>query len=245
VTGIVFDIQRFSLHDGPGIRTTIFTNGCQLRCAWCQNPEGLTVTTEFGAREMTSDEVVAEALRDRVFYETSGGGVTISGGEPLFQAEFTRTVLAALRDAGIHTAIETCLAPDGELLESFLPVTNLFLVDLKIADADDHVVWTGRDNTGIQANFRRLVERGASIRVRIPLIPGATATADNLRALGRFVAQHAPGVPVELLNFNPLAESKYRRLGREYRFAGVRPFDDTALRRFREFVAAEGAKVAS
>lgn len=245
MTGIVFDIQRFSLHDGPGIRTTIFTNGCQLRCAWCQNPEGLTVTTEFGAREMTSADVVAEALRDRVFYETSGGGVTVSGGEPLVQAAFNREVLAALHETGIHTAMESCLAPDWDRLESFLPVTDLFLVDLKIADPAAHGDWTGRDNAGIQANFRRLAERGANVRVRVPLIPDATATEDNLRRLGRFVAAVAPRVPVELLNFNPLAESKYRRMNHEYRFAGARQFDDTALRRFRQFVAEEGAEITS
>jgi pyruvate formate lyase activating enzyme len=111
MTGTIFDIQRFSLHDGPGIRTTIFTNGCQLRCAWCQNPEGLTLDGESGAREMSSADVVAEALRDRVFYETSGGGVTVSGGEPLYQAAFNLEVLSAIHRAGVHTAMETCLAP--------------------------------------------------------------------------------------------------------------------------------------
>jgi pyruvate formate lyase activating enzyme len=120
----------------------------------------------------------------------------------------------------------------------------LFLVDLKLADADNHAEWTGRDNVGIQENFRRLIKRGANVQVRIPLIPGVTATEDNLRGVARFVAQHAPHVPVELINFNPLAESKYRRLGREYRFAGQRPFGDTALCQFRAFIAAEGITTA-
>jgi len=225
----VFDIQRFSVHDGPGIRTTAFLKGCYLRCLWCQNPEGL----EFGSgdpaasgkvREMRPAELAQELMADRVFFETSGGGVTFSGGEPLAQVEELIQTARILRAQGIHVAVETALEVPLSSLEMVMGEVDLVLADLKVADCEDHRKWTGRGNQRILGNFRVLADSWAQrghplVTVRTPLIPGHTATEENLLSLRSFLNPWLPGLPWELLDFNPLARSKYRALGRtDYRF---------------------------
>jgi pyruvate formate lyase activating enzyme len=295
--GTIFDIKRFAVHDGPGIRTTVFSKGCSLNCSWCQNPEGQdlnidvwytasrcvscgrcieacpehalfdndgrvvierTLCTRCGAcvkecptgamafdgREIDSEEVVREVLKDRVFYETSGGGVTISGGDPLVQHEFNLDILRLSREERIHTAIETCLAGSWEILEQFLECTDLFLTDIKIADDDLHRQETGRGNARIKANFEGLVARKADLLVRIPLIPEISATDENLRAIAGYLRETSPETPVELMNFNPLAKSKYEMLKRKFVPAGHdRPFDGDEMTRFRSIFEEEGILV--
>jgi pyruvate formate lyase activating enzyme len=218
----IFDVQRFSVHDGPGIRTTAFLKGCPLRCLWCQNPEGL----EFGlagpasdkVREVTPAQLAEELLADRVFFETSGGGVTFSGGEPLAQPEAVAETARLLRAQGIHVAVETSLDVPQAWLALVLPEVDLVLADLKMADSADHFRGTGRGNERILANFRFAAEAFAAGRPRViartPLIPGYTATEANLEALRAFLAPWRPLVTWELLDFNPLARSKYHALGR-------------------------------
>jgi pyruvate formate lyase activating enzyme len=296
----IFDIQRFSVHDGPGIRTTLFLKGCPLRCVWCQNPEGLEgairlwhfanlcarcgacvaacprralalgrdgIEVDHGAcdrcgkcieacprnalafdgRELGVEEAVAELVKDRLFYERSGGGVTFSGGDPLQQAEFVGAVAGRLRALGIHTAVESSLFARWEAVEALLPVVDLFIVDLKLADPARHTALTGQDNAPILANARRLAAALADpgrLLFRVPLIPGFTADPARLAAVAALAAAIDPAVPIELMNFNPLAAAKYQRMRREHALAGqTASFGNEELAAFRAVFLAQGLQV--
>jgi len=262
--GWVFDIQRFSTHDGPGIRTTVFFKGCGLRCLWCHNPESWVATPQVlnygelcidcgrckeacptGARDddgykpeictacgecaeacpseairlsgkrMTTDQVVADVLRDKAFYETSGGGITLSGGEPLLQPEFAAAILKQSRNEGLHTAIETAAHVSWSALEAVLPHTNLVLLDIKLMDSDRHHKATGKGNELILANAQRLGELAVPMVVRMPIIPGINDNEDDVRDVARF-AKTLPNVQgIELMRFHALASHKARSLGIE------------------------------
>jgi len=267
--GIVTEIQRFSLHDGPGIRTTVFLKGCNLRCFWCHNPETLKPKPELqifparcigcgecfqrcprgahllldGQRQfrrelcvacgrcaetcyagalvlvgayMTVDKVMEEVLRDRPFYETSEGGVTLSGGEPLLQPDFSYALLERCRQEGIGTAIETALNLPWECVDSILPVTDLIMVDIKTMDSAKHRECTGVPNDRILANAERLGQRSQPLIVRTPIVPGVNDTAEHVRAIAEFVSRLPNLICYELLPFHPLAESKYEGLDLEY-----------------------------
>lgn len=295
VIGTIFDIQRFSVHDGPGIRSTVFLKGCPLRCAWCQNPEGLDGRIRLwvfdnlcvgcgrcvgvcpkgalrsgdggvpridhaacvrcgkcvdecnrnalamNGRCLSATELVAELLSDQVFFAASGGGVTFSGGEPLLQADFVAEAAVRLQALGVATALESCLDIAWRAVAKTIPCIDFFQIDIKLADPGRHAAATGRDNAGILDNFRRLagLVPAERLRVRIPLIPGYTADAENLRGIARIVADVNPDIPIELLNFNPLAEAKYRRMpDMRYDLTGAKPFSDDAMQSFRECVDA-------
>jgi pyruvate formate lyase activating enzyme len=296
----VFDLQRFSVHDGPGIRSTLFMKGCPLRCAWCQNPEGLEHAIQlwhfanlcqrcgacvdscpkkalslgqervdidrgacdrcgkcidacprnalaFDGHDLGVEEAVVELEADRLFYERSGGGVTFSGGDPLLQADFVRAVAEKLKGRGIHTAIETSLHAPWSSVEALLPVIDLFIVDVKVGDAAHHAQFTGQDGALILANTRRLAAALAGsgrLQLRVPLIPGLTATNENLAAVASIIASIDAAVPVELMNFNPLAAAKYRRMGREHALAGeTSSFTETQMAAFRTVFAERGLRV--
>lgn len=296
MTGRVFNIQRFSIHDGPGIRTTVFLKGCTLRCAWCHNPESISPERELACfpnkcircghcveacetgamrledgkrvhdrslcrvcgrcaeacyaeaivmegREVTAGEVVAEVLKDKPFYDTSSGGVTLSGGEPLLQAGFCAEVMAQCRERGIHTALDTAACvPWGEF-EKVLPFTRLILLDLKLADTERHRQATGAGNELILANARRLGTTGIPLMVRIPIVPGWTDDEANLAAIADF----ARGLPnldaVELLPYHRFAEAKYQRLGRAYALQGTPAPEAVRMARLAAAVAERGVRV--
>jgi pyruvate formate lyase activating enzyme len=273
--GVVFNVQRYSVQDGPGIRTTVFLKGCPLRCAWCHNPEGLSASPETmtvesrcircgaclracthaqddnagrlpsqmdqcdlcgacveacptGAREivgtrMSVDALLAAVLRDRVFYEDSGGGVTFSGGEPLAQPGFLGEALTVCRANGLHTAVDTCgFAPQADLL-AVAKLTDLFLYDLKFMDESAHVKFTGQSNSIILDNLRALSALHKAIWVRIPLIPGLNDSPGHLQTLATFAAS-LPGVcQVNLLPFHANGAQKAERLGQPVRLTGVEP----------------------
>jgi len=298
--GTIIDIRRFTLHDGQGIRSTLFLKGCGLRCAWCQNPEGMdaavglwylakqcircglceascpvgaiglhadgdpfvridrglctrcgacvtacpTTALSFDGSRISAGEAAATLLRDVEFYRQSGGGITISGGDPLVQHEFALEVLGFCKRSGVHTAIETCLFGHWEVLERFIPLTDLFIIDLKIANSALHAEYTGRPNDLIFDNYARLARAGVELLTRVPLIPGITATEANVRALAGFVREINPGGRVELINFNPLAINKYSLMNRGTEFFnGMAPLPDGEVEALRALFEAEGLAV--
>lgn len=280
--GTVFDIQRYSIHDGPGIRTVVFLKGCPLRCLWCCNPESQAPQPELefreslcrgsaaclaacptpgairldapgpgridrslctacgvcvaacpqGALRLVGQErsvadVMAEILKDAAYYRRSGGGLTLSGGEPLAQPAFARTLLAACHERNIHTALETTGCVSWPILEAVLSVTDLFLFDLKHMSSAEHRRLTGAPNERILDNARRLAATGAPMIVRVPLVPGLNTDVANLYATATFAAALRPQ-EVHVMPFHQFGRDKYARLGRRYGLEGLAGLRDTA-----------------
>lgn len=229
--GTVFEIRRFAIHDGPGIRTTVFLKGCPLDCRWCHNPEGrlpgverLEIRTRNNRRrasgesgqavigcEMSVAAVMDEVMRDEVFYVQSGGGVTFSGGEPMVQKEFLKALLQASRERRLHTAVDTCgYAPTADFKEVY-ELVDLFLFDLKLMDTEMHREYTGVSNDTILSNLALLAGRGNKVIVRIPLVPEITDTPENLEAVASFLAPLRSLRRISLLPYNKLGEDKTDR----------------------------------
>jgi len=234
IKGTVFDIKKYAIHDGPGIRTTVFFKGCSLDCWWCHNPESRSpeperVPARIGTvghwagqeetvgRRQSVDEVMVEILKDQIFYEQSGGGVTFSGGEPTHQIDFLEAALAACRKAGIHTAVDTSGHAEQRLFDRIAPLTDLFLFDLKLIDNSLHQKYTGVSNEPIFENLRRLVQNDARIWIRLPLIPGITDTDDNLKGVANLLKSMKSVRTVSLLPYNLFGEDKFRRFNLEAR----------------------------
>lgn len=238
--GIVFDIRRGVTKDGPGLRTSVFLKGCPLRCAWCHNPESQSphperaVTTgEMCGRRMSVENVMEEVRRDAVFYSASGGGVTFTGGEPLFQPEFTAALAAAALAEGISVAIDTSgFAPWGAF-EAILrsrppsdvarqtagrtPPSLLFLYDLKCMDPERHRALTGVDNATILENLRRLDASGGRIWIRCPLVPGLNDSDSDLAAIRAFVSALHGVERLDILPYHQLGLEKYAKFGKNSR----------------------------
>jgi pyruvate formate lyase activating enzyme len=222
--GTLFRIARYAVHDGPGIRTTVFLKGCPLRCAWCHSPESqcrrpqLLVHPERDERvtcgyQASVDDVLARIERDRPFYDESGGGVTFSGGEPLAQPRFLRALIDACRAREIHTAVETSGYAPPAALAGIRP--DLFLVDLKIMDEERHRAATGVSNRRILANVRTLAAGSTPVRLRFPLVPGVNDDEANRRALAGFVRSIGMSA-VDVLPYHRAGIAKYARLHRAY-----------------------------
>lgn len=267
VAGRIFNVQRFSIHDGPGIRTTVFLKGCPLRCLWCHNPEGISYeqhlsflqrncilcrycfqvcphqvhamdperghillrercdvcglctrecyakALELVGRDVTVQEVLDEVLRDRPFYETSGGGMTLSGGEPLLQIDFAEALLQAAKEVGLHCAIETCGHVSFRRFRRVLPYVDLFFYDLKDMDARRHREYMGVTNTLILANLKALHDTGTAILVRLPVIPGLNDRPDHFEGVARLVATLPKLQGVEIMPYHRLGTGKRERMG--------------------------------
>ena len=294
--GVIFDVKTFAIHDGPGIRTTVFLKGCPLRCKWCHNPEGLSASPQiwhfpakcigcgqcvqscphgavraradawidparctgcgrcvetcsttalcYDGRRVSAEEIAEQVSSDAVFYTASGGGVTLSGGEPTFQPAFALELLRLLKARGLHTGMESCMYCSPEVWRQFLPLVDQFIVDLKCLDPLQHRQLTGVENHVILDNFRTLAQCREQILVRTPLIPGMTATAENLDAIAAFVASVRADIPMELMNYNPLAPGKYRLMGKSYPIApDVQPFTKTELAAMQCVVEGRGIRV--
>ena len=239
----IFEIKRFAVHDGDGIRTTVFFKGCPLKCVWCHNPEGLKATPEIAfyehkcigcgecqrdgfapslclgearvpyGREVTVEELLPSLLEDRDFYENSEGGVTLSGGECLCQAAFCEELLRRLKENGIHTAVDTSGFVARESIERVLPYTDVFLYDLKAFDAEVHKKCTGVDNKKILENLRYLNSVSAKVEIRIPYVPEYNDT--EMEKLAEFLKDLSCVTKMRVLPYHNYASSKYKALGLE------------------------------
>ena len=280
--GVIFKIKRFSVHDGPGIRTAVYLKGCPLSCAWCHSPEGISpdisiwydknnciacgqcvdvcpvralkmvkinsgtyieinrdlcnVTgncvricpadaMRFTGFKITVPELLTEVEKDEVFYKKSGGGVTLTGGEALHQPEFTTAILKACKKRNIHTAVETCLFADKEIINTISGNADLFLIDLKLFDSTDHMHFTGQPNEVTLENFLYLASTGKEMVVRIPLVPGITDTRENLDSIEKFVSSSGRDIPVEYIDYNPLARNNYDKLGLSFPMDEIKPLN--------------------
>ncbi len=222
-TGVLFDIQRNSTVDGPGIRTAVFFKGCNLRCHWCHNPEGIVRKPQIlhyknksvlCGREYTADEVMAEVQKDTSFYNVSGGGVTFSGWECMLQPDFLAELLRKCKEQGIHTAVDTAGCVSWTSLEKVLPDTDLFLYDIKVMDSRMHKEHTGIDNALILENLQKLFQTGKDIIIRVPIIPGVNDREEEIRSIARF-AKNLGIKKVELLPYHGMGTYKYEALGVE------------------------------
>jgi len=293
--GTVFDIQRFSVHDGPGIRTLVFLKGCSLKCEWCANPESQAFTPELifdparciacenclmlcthgalrkqgerilfekercigcGAcaekcyaearvvkgRKMTVDAVVSEVLKDEAFYADSGGGVTLSGGEPLDQPDFAECILKACKDLALHTAVETAGHVLWSCFERIIPFTNLFLFDIKHTDPGKLKEFTKGDAARILQNLQKLVMRAKQLIVRTPVIPGFNDSAEEIQKIARLVK--SLGIKeLHMLPYHQYGQSKYRLMGRKYIFRGSQQVEAQRMLVLRDTASREGIKV--
>ncbi|MDX2111054.1 MAG: glycyl-radical enzyme activating protein [Verrucomicrobiota bacterium] len=266
-TGMVFAIERCSLNDGPGIRTTVFLKGCPLRCQWCHNPESVSMRPELyflhercilcghcaevctqgchlvspagheidrtncttcGAcveacpvaaleikgRPMEVDDIMAVVEKDRCYYESSGGGLTISGGEPLFQFAFTQRLLESAKTANLHTCVETSAFAPVEHLLALVPLVDLFLIDWKETDPERHKQFTGVENSRIRSNILALDKAGARIRLRCPLIPGYNDSNEHSQGIKQLAAELRNLVGIDIMPFHPMGRAKNDRLGK-------------------------------
>lgn len=240
MTATIFEIKRFAVHDGNGIRTTVFFKGCPLRCVWCHNPEGLSFEAQeafyahkcIGCGEcknegfshesclgearilygktVTVEELLPMLLEDKDFYESSGGGVTLSGGECLMQADFCAELLKKLKAEGIHTAVDTCGFVSKEALNKAIPYTDVFLYDLKAYDEDIHIKCTGRSNKQILDNLKYLDSLGKNIEIRIPYVP--EYNADQMKKIAHFLSTFKHITKIRVLPYHNYAGSKYEAL---------------------------------
>jgi pyruvate formate lyase activating enzyme len=260
--GLIFNIKRYAIHDGPGIRITFFMKGCPLDCWWCHNPEGKSPfknqvekidrigdsefrSTEVVGREYTPRNVADIAQRDRVFMEQSGGGVTFSGGEPLMQEEFIYEVLTLLRESGVHTAVDTCGHVNAGSLRRIMAVTSLFLYDIKHIDAEEHERYTGVSNELIISNLDMLLDLGAEVILRVPVIPGVTARADYMKKLRDFIDRRkTSGLrEINLLPYHKTGTSKYTRFALHDRMEGVSALSNGHLDEYVEILKMTGIPV--
>ena len=240
--GYIFDIKKYSIHDGPGIRTTVFLKGCPLNCWWCHNPESQKVEPEefLGCtfrwsmdysnsnrnvigKEVFVDEVMHEIEKDLPFYEESYGGATFSGGEPMLQVDFLHALLEECKTKNISTAIDTTGYAPFEQYEKIYDLTDIFLYDLKLMDEEEHIRYTGVSNKIIHENLRRLSSNGKKVVLRLPIIPGITDTNENVDHTINFISTLKNINEVDLLPFHRTANSKYEKMKKENKLPNIDP----------------------
>lgn len=221
----VFKIQKYAIHDGPGIRTALFFQGCPLSCPWCHNPESQTMPPALLDEEMDGmvHALVAEIEKDRIFYEDSGGGVTFSGGEPLCQPGLLFALLDACREKEIHTCLDTSGFADVDLMRRAARKTDLVLYDVKLIRDRDHAAMTGKSGRPVLRNLEQLWADSASVRLRFPLIPGMTDAGENMDGWISFLKRHTGYRDIHILPFHRAGEGKYAALNMKNRMKGIQP----------------------
>lgn len=222
--GRIFDIQKFSVHDGPGIRTIVFLKGCVLRCRWCCNPESQEYKiqemvqdgkTKIVGRDVTVEEVLNEVEKDRIYFRRSGGGITLSGGESMCQPDFAVALLEEAHNRGINTAIETTACVPWETVARFLPHLDTVLMDIKHMDSAKHKEFTTQPNELILENAQKIAHSGVRLIVRVPVIPTFNDTPQEIEAIAKYAV--SIGVKeMHLLPYHPFGVDKYKGLNREY-----------------------------
>jgi len=220
--GRIINITRFCTDDGPGIRTTVYLKGCPLRCIWCHNPESQNpdeekyINGENIGKIISAQDIFDEIVRDKVFYETSNGGVTISGGEPLYQPEFSAEILRICKENGIHTAIETSGYATEDTIRKVLKYCDLVLFDIKETDAEKHLKYTGVDLNIILRNLKIVNDMKVPFVIRLPVIPGINDREDHFLKVKSIVEESAYFCGFEIMPYHKLGEYKYKQLGRKY-----------------------------
>lgn len=219
--GNVFNIQKFCTNDGPGIRTTVFLKGCPMRCMWCHNPESHsfeceTVVSDSGnevfGKPMSANEVIEEVLKDKIFYENSGGGITLSGGEPLSQFEFSYELLSLAKQNGLHTCIETCGFVKTEELIKISELVDIFLFDWKLTNDTLHQKYTGKSNQLILENLKELDRANKKIVLRCPIIPAVNDTCEHFSGIANLANTLKNIVKIEIEPYHSLGLHKYKKL---------------------------------
>jgi len=294
--GIIFDIKKYSVHDGPGIRTTVFFKGCPLRCWWCHNPEGQDSKPELvyrktrctgcgecvkscpqsaiqqaarcmnlnrdrcvvcgecsqacpsdalsiAGRRITVRDVLEEIEKDEAFYDESGGGVTLSGGEPLLQPDFLNALLVKCRERGIHTTVDTCGFAQYKIISSIRENVDLFLYDVKIMDDKKHMKYTGGSNRQILRNLSKLSKSGSAIVISFPVIPGINDDDENVTRTAEFIRSLPSIDHINLLPYHRAGIEKYRSLGKPYRLENIRSPSDQEIKLVKQKMEAFGIRV--
>lgn len=296
-SGIIFDIKKYAIHDGPGIRTTVFLKGCPLHCWWCHNPEGQAAEPELtyqsgkcvidctqcidacptgaisrtesgieidrkacrleaecveacpagalklSGRTVTTAEIMEEILKDQIFYENSGGGVTFSGGEPLIQLDFLDSLLLSCRKEDIHRVVDTSGYVPFDSFERIADKVNLFFYDLKIMDDSKHQQATGVSNRLILDNLKRLDKTGAAIQIRIPVVPGFNSTRENACQTGEFLKNFSHVKMINLLPYHRAATQKYRSLGKTFMYPETKTPTGESVRKLKAVLESFGFPV--
>lgn len=246
----IFNIQKFSIHDGPGIRTVIFFKGCPLRCSWCSNPESQNSIPEkiwdenkkdykITGEYKTSQEIMKEILKDTPFYEESEGGVTLSGGEVLNQAEFASNLLDACHKQGIHTACETSAYSSLETFKRFLSHVDFLIMDIKHYDEEKHFEKTGVKLSPILKNLKYAVDSNQAMLLRIPIIPNFNDSLEDAKNFGKLLSE-CNVKKIELLPFHQFGEKKYALLNREYEFKDFKQLRAADLEEYKNIIESDG-----
>lgn len=251
VKGRIFDIQRYSIHDGGGIRTIVFLKGCPLRCKWCCNPEGQHYNVEkmtLGGKEkivgqdVTVGEIIDIVERDRIYYRRSGGGITLSGGESLTQPDFAVALLKTAKERGINTAMESTGFADFSVISRYLPYLDLYLMDIKHMNSAKHKEFTSQPNELILENAKKITDAGTRLIVRTPVIPTFNATKEEIGEIAKFASSLKGVTQMHILPYHRIGTDKYKGLNRDYTLTGIEPPSKELMNELLEVVNSYGLK---
>ncbi len=251
VKGRIFDIQKFSVHDGPGIRTIVFLKGCAFRCKWCCNPESqefdiqemnINGEIKIQGRDVTAGEVIDEVLKDRVYFRRSGGGLTLSGGECTLQPEFSSALLRCAKESGINTAIESTGYAKFENIEKLLPYLDIYLMDIKHMNSEKHKEFTGKPNSLVLENAYKIAQKSEELIIRVPVIPTFNDKKEEILNIAEFAASLPNVEELHLLPYHRLGVDKYKWLGKEYALKSILPPEDSYMNELMQIVNSTGLK---